>query len=144
MKKSTWLVLLIVLAVPSFASGPTFVEQPIPDGKAIIYIYDKVGTVPGGPGQLMVFTKNGPLAVLGHYEYYVFVTDPGNVELWCVYTRGNRGMAAQKLAVNTAEGQSSYVGYLQGPFEPDPLKVIPAEKAKAKGGGGILDCQKVE
>ena len=67
---------LVVLAFPAFGQVrgqapapkglPTFVEQPIPEGKAIVYIYDVFGLPVGdGWGSTPVLGNTGPIAILG-------------------------------------------------------------------------------
>ena len=129
---------------PPAPKGPTtFVEEPIPDGKAIIYIYN---TVPQpfamkGWGSVMVFSKNGPLTVLPMSSYFTFITDPGTVDLWVVAGQvGGQyapGMIARKLSMEAIAGQASYLAITWG-FD---VKVLPSEEAKKDTG--ILYCKKV-
>ena len=103
MKKKGIIVLLVaVLSVAIFGQGrnvptpkepkgpPTFVEEAIPDGKAVIYIYTPYieGLVAPPSATILIFSKSGPLSLLPRQSYFSFVTDPGTVELWVIAGAG--------------------------------------------------------
>jgi hypothetical protein len=134
------LSLVLVLAAPAFAyqtpkKPPTFVEEPVPDGKALIYIY-----FPSGLGTPLFFTNSGPLATLTPGSYFTYVVDPGTVKLWVSYIN------AKSVAVSAVAGQAYYVrfgiGLSMTPTNPSLfLEVVKAERAKTNEE--ILFCEKI-
>lgn len=147
MKKmvSAAVILVVILAMPAFcadrgtASGGSnssatkgsmnLFAEPIPDGKAIIYICNPTPGplfVPKGWGNAFVFSREGPRAVLAGLSFYAFITDPGAVELFFMLGSGGQGglgMVAKKLVVEVAAGQAVFTTFAIGP----EVKVLPYE-----------------
>lgn len=156
MKKRSLLVILVgaLMAASLFAERgdppaqpqkkgpPTFVEEPIPAGKAILYMYSGFPAVtPKGWGNMLVFLRSGPPLVLAADGYLSIVTDPGPLELWFVVGAGGQygaGILAKKFVFDTVAGQATFVAPVFGP----DVKVVPAEKALKDDG--ILYCRKME
>jgi hypothetical protein len=156
MVKSFLIVLLAVglLAAPVFGERgdpppssepkgpPTFVEEAVPSGKAIVYVYHTFGgLLPKDWGNLLVLQRSGLPTVLRPPGYFSLVADPGPVELWFVLASGGQygsGLLARKFIVEAAAGEATFVTLGFGP----EVKVIPPEKARKDDG--ILYCKKVE
>jgi hypothetical protein len=156
MKKPALVVLFAValFAMPTFGERgdpppkpapkgpPTFVEEPIPAGKAVVYVYNTLGALAQADwGNVLVFDKDGLPTVLLTSTYCSFVTDPGAFQLVIVFGSGGQygsGMLGRKLTIQTVAGQASFLGTVWG----QGFKEIPAEKARKDDG--ILYCKKVE
>ena len=156
MKRPAFFVLLTlaVLAAPVFAQRgegpaqpapkgpPTFVEELIPAGKAVVYVYSTLGSLAqAGWGNVLIFSKDGLPTVLPDSTYCAFVTDPGAFQLVIVFGSGGQygaGIVGKKFTIQAVAGQASFLGavWAQG------FKEIPAEKARKDDG--ILYCRKVE
>lgn len=119
----------------------TFVEEPILEGKAIIYVY--LGgnyalsqlVTPKPWAQALVLTTDGQFAALPQQHYCALTADPGRVELLLVAGSGGQygsGMLAKKLVFEATSGQAVFVSFRDG--------VMAARDAKSE----ILGCVKVE
>jgi hypothetical protein len=126
-------------------SASTFVEESIPDGKAILYLYNPnpvhfgITVSATAWSSVLIFSKTGPLATLPAYSYFPYITDPGTVELWWMvggWTLTKESLVA-KLAVDVAAGHAYFVTY-----DGDGVRVIPTEEAKKEDG--IYSCKRVE
>jgi hypothetical protein len=121
---------------------PTFVEEPIPEGKAIVYVYSHMPFLgQKGWANILVFLRSGPPMVLPTDRYISIIADPGPLDLWLVLGAGGQygsGILAKKFVIGAAGGQATFITLAFGP----DLKVVPAEKALKDDG--ILYCQKGE
>jgi hypothetical protein len=113
-------------------AGPAtgFVEEPnIPDGKALIYIYQ-----PGNPVGFasawtpLLLAKDGPLGILPPRSYYSYLTDPGTIKFWLAASE------SRELKVEAVAGQIYYVkgrvaGNGQGMMVELLLQLMPRETA---------------
>jgi hypothetical protein len=130
-------------AQPQKKGPPTFVEEPIPAGKAIIYVYNNLPTGPRMEGwsNVLVLRESGMPTVLTGSTYCTFVTDPGTFQMVIVVGSGGQygsGMLAKKFAFDAVGGKALFVG----PVLMQGIREIPAEKALKDDG--ILYCSKVE
>ncbi len=127
---------------PQKKGPPTFVEEPIPAGKAILYVYSHLPSLASrGWANALVFLRSGPPIALPSESYIAVVAEPGPLELWLVVGSGGQygsGILAKKFVVDTVAGQATFVAPVFGP----DVKVVPAEKALKDDG--ILYCTKVE
>ena len=79
---------------------PPFVEDNVPDGKALIYIYRVAGM---GEFDPLVIAKTGPVKTLAMDTYIAYVTDPGTVKLWLV------SLGTKELQIEAVAGQIYYI-----------------------------------
>lgn len=125
---------------PAPKGPPTFVEEPVPDGKGIIYLFSEPSA---NYESLLALSKNGPIGVLKHGTYLSFITDPGKTRLWFTFE------SSVSVDLDVVAGQSYYVraagGFLYGGFGNQRgvfTEILTPEKAKKDDQ--ILYCKKVE
>ena len=153
MKKLVLIVVLVttVVAMPIFGQDdsqcpapkgpPTFVEEPVPEGKCIIYIYSVIDAPFVAP---LILAKDGPITALPAAGYFAYVTEPGAVKIWVAANE------SKELTVEALAGQAYYVRVRVNLNPHAPLHLFPGTSielipaAKAKVSDEILYCKKVE
>jgi len=120
--------------------APTFIEEPIAEGKALIYIYSSVGYFDLTP---LIFSKDGPITILPGGSYFPYLTDPGRVRIWIAAN------VSKDLIIDVLPGQAYYVRAnliirLIGPTQiPETsIDLVPAKDAKTENE--ILYCKKIQ
>jgi hypothetical protein len=139
MKKLVLMLVLVttIVAMPIFGDDdsqwppapkgpPTFVEEPAPEGKCIIYIYSVFQTNFYAP---LILAKDGPITVLPVNTYFAYVTDPGAVKIWVAASE------SKELTVEVLAGQAYYIRvnlmlHFGRPLPGTSIELIPAAKAK--------------
>jgi hypothetical protein len=124
------LVVAAAMASPVFAK-PAFVEDNVPEGKALIYMYYQDNSKDNwGP---LVLAKSGPIGILVHNSYRAYLAEPGTIKLWLV------NFYASELKLDVVAGQIYYVkgGHAFGGHI--DFELVPSEAAKTE----IAECQRL-
>ena len=112
-------------------SASAFVEDDIPSGMALIYVY-RTKDAENYFGTPLILSKSGPISIIPIASYFVFAAEAGTLKLWLT------AASAVDFKIVIVAGQAYYLKFgfrSVGLGRELTLLSIPSEKAKIEIAG---------